>query len=176
MADSLDVLVADLVSLGRSVPASAPDERLAAAVVSRVSGTSRPRPARSRRRLTVVSVVVAVLLGALAAPPVRATIADWFDFAAVRVHLDDDAPDSDGGPAGPPAAAGGRSLSRAIGQVDFVPVVPTALGRPDGVEVSSDRRVPSASRVTTSCGRSNHSAKSPATVVNCTPRAVLASR
>jgi len=144
MADSLDVLVADLVSLGRSVPASAPDERLAAAVVSRVSGTSRPRPARSRRRLTVaVSVVVAVLLGALAAPPVRATLADWFDFAAVRVHLDDDAPDSGAGgaPVGPPAAAGGRSLSQAAGQVDFVPVVPTKLGRPDGVGVSADGRV-----------------------------------
>ena len=59
-----------------------------------------------------------MLLGALAAPPVRATIADWFGFAAVRVHLDDDAPDSgaDGAPAGPPAAAGSRSLSQAAGR------------------------------------------------------------
>ena len=42
VADSLDVLVADLVSLGRSVPAAAPDDRLAATVVSRVSGRAGP--------------------------------------------------------------------------------------------------------------------------------------
>lgn len=139
MADSLDVLVADLVALGRSVPVAAPDDRLAVAVVARVATAPR---ARSRRRpvAVVVSVVLAALLGSLAAPPVRAAVADWFGFAAVLVHLDDDSADGTG-TAGPPRAGGDLPLRVAASRVDFVPVVPRALGRPDGVELSTDRRV-----------------------------------
>ena len=145
MADSRDALVADLVTLGRSVPGSAPGERLVAGVLARVAGADPPGPARTRRPLAVaVSVVVATLLGLLAVPPVRAAVADWFGLGAVQVRLDDDAPRSSGtggGPVEPPRAGDGLTIRQAARRVAFVPVLPTALGRPDGVEVSADRRV-----------------------------------
>lgn len=156
MAEQHDVLVADLVGLGRSVSVATPDDRLAAAVLERIETPAmRTRQARQpaplRRPVRVaVSVLVAMLLGALAVPPVRATVADWFGLGAVLVHLDDDepAPASSSSPDVPPAA-GNRSLQAAAQQVGFVPVLPTALGRPDGVEVSPDRRVLSLSWDTT---------------------------
>ena len=156
MAEQHDVLVADLVALGRSVEIAAPADRLATAVLERIEGpaTRTPRvtrPAPLRRPVRVaVSVLVAVLLGALAVPPVRATVADWFGLGAVLVHLDDDepAPASGSSPDVPPAA-GDQSLQSAAQQVGFVPVLPVALGRPDGVEVSADRRVLSLSWDTT---------------------------
>ena len=148
MADRHDVLGADLVALGRTARVPDPDDRLVPAVLARVAAQppgSRlaRRPAPARRPVTVaVSVVVAVLLGALAVPPVRAAVADWFGLGAVLVHLDDDEPGParGAGPAVPPAS-GGPSLRQAAEQVAFTPVRPAALGRPDGVEVSADRTV-----------------------------------
>jgi hypothetical protein len=84
--------------------------------------------------------VAAVLLSLLAAPPVRAAVADWFGFGGVRVELGNDSGTATSAP--PPPTVGTRTpLEEAARQVAFTPAVPAALGPPDGVEVSADRRL-----------------------------------
>ena len=105
MADGThDDLVRDLASLGRGIARAAPSDRLAAAVMDRVAALPPPhgRPApglgrgdsvrtrvattvgTGRRRIALV--VAAVVLALLAAPPVRAAVADWFGFGGVLVE------------------------------------------------------------------------------------------
>jgi hypothetical protein len=150
--DSYDALAAELVALGRAVPRPEPAPRLVRAVTARLAyapvpttGTAldrlRARAADTfvRRRRQTVVILTAVLLALLAAPPVRAAVADWFAFAGIIVR-DDPAPS--GSPAPPPPTVGPTTtLADAKKLVAFDPVVPSALGRPTGVEVSADRRV-----------------------------------
>jgi hypothetical protein len=140
-------LTRDLAVLGRSVetPASG---GLRTAVLDRVAALATPEPSRTRRwreralevartwRRAITLFVVAVLVGLAATPPVRAAVADWFDFGGVVVEqgpdLGDDAPP-------PPPAEGTMSVARAEELVGFTPLVPAALGAPEAVEVSDDR-------------------------------------
>lgn len=143
-----DALVRDLVLLGRTTTVPAASAELEEAVQRRVAALPTPAPSaraawsrtlrdagrRWRGRLAVVGV--ALLVALLAAPPVRAAVADWFGFAGVIVQRGpvdaDDAPP-------PPAVEGELSVADAARLVDFVPHVPAALGEPDAVEVSDDR-------------------------------------
>jgi len=147
-----DVLVAELTALGRSVPEPSPGPGLTASVMARLADVPPPvaeaLPARvwrttvdavAHHRRRVAAVVTAVLLTMVAVPPVRATVADWFGFAGVRIELGEDAAPSTAPP--PPAVGGTISLDRARALVGFDPVVPAELGAPDGVEVSADRRL-----------------------------------
>ena len=147
-----DVLVADLTALGRTLPRPVPGPRLTAAVMTRVADMPAPEmappPQRfrrwvtvavARRRRQVAVVVTAVLLALLATPPVRAAVADWFGFAGVMVR-DDPTPRMSEAPP-PPTAGTSTSLDEAAALVAFEPVLPAALGPPQGVEVSADRRV-----------------------------------
>src|SRR5262245_14812668 len=101
MADERhDDLIRDLVALGRSVETPAPSERLVTTVLERVAALPAPTGAEGwlrragrtvaerleppRRRIALV--VVAVLLALVATPPVRAAVADWFGFGAVRIE------------------------------------------------------------------------------------------
>jgi hypothetical protein len=79
------------------------------------------------------------VLSSFAAPPVRAAVADWFSFAGVIVRHDP----TPGPPVAPPAPTVGTitDLGTARKLVAFEPLVPTALGPPQGVEVSRDRRI-----------------------------------
>jgi hypothetical protein len=151
-----DVVARDLAALGRLVETAVPTSDLATAVLQRVSALPKPRtlrlsvPERLRhtlvsglgaRRRRVALVLAAVVLALLAAPPVRAAVADWFGFGAVRVERGEPAPS----PAAPPPLVSpppgtGVSLSDAVAAVDFPVSVALALGQPDGVEVSGDRR------------------------------------
>jgi hypothetical protein len=155
-----DALVADLVALGRDLPRPTVRADLSVAVLDRLADLPAPTPrrlsgtvarfaesARRHRRRTAVAVA-AVLLSLLAAPPVRAAVADWFGFAGVIVREDSGQGPSTAAP--PPTAGPGMTLDQAAQLVSFTPVVPAALGDPDGVEVSADRRVLS---VTWSHGR-----------------------
>ena len=103
------------------------DERLAAAVVSRVSATSRPLPARSRRRLTVaVSVVVAVLLAGTA-------------YGAGRAyrHLGDESASSSPTRSGEPASESTPTTSPSTAPSDTPsPVEPVAPPKPAAVPMA----------------------------------------
>ena len=103
-------------------------------------------PSRGRfsgQRVRLVAAGVAILLALLAAPPVRAAVADWFGFGSVVVrHGDGD--DSSRPSASPPSIGPGTSFAEAAAQVDFVVFELPWLGDPAGAEVSVDRRVLSA--------------------------------
>jgi hypothetical protein len=70
---------------------------------------------------------------------VRAAVAGWFGFAGVIVRHDPTPSGSRASP--PPSVAATTTLGEAKALVAFDPVVPAALGPPQGVEVSADRRV-----------------------------------
>ena len=97
------LLVEDLRALADAVPAPPPAAAaaMADAVLARLAAAP-PAPRRSawherarvgerlrmrRRLVTVAAGVVAVLGALLAAPPVRAAVADWFGFGGVRVRI-----------------------------------------------------------------------------------------
>lgn len=145
-------LVAELAALARGVPQPEPAERLSAAVMTRVSAAPTPLATSRRlrlmgrltgalasRRRRVVIAVTAILLSLLGTPPVRAAVADWFGFAGVRVRLDPTPVPSLAPP--PPTVSSPTALAEARRLVSFEPVVPAALGPPQGVEVSADRRL-----------------------------------
>ncbi len=142
-----EALIADLRAL--AAPLTGVDSAdLAGAVMARLAAEPEPagRPglrsrlaatlARRRRQLLVALMVV--LLGLLGVPPVRAAVRDWFGFDGVQVRLD---PARTPLPVSSPTAAGQLSLARAAAAVSFTPMTLTALGPPDGVEVSPDRRL-----------------------------------
>ena len=137
--DAHDVLVADLVALGRTVPARPVEDAFVRRVETGIAAPPRRRTAPSRRVQAAVAAVVAVVVGALAAPPVRAAVADLFGFGGVLVREQPGPAPSTAPP--PPGATSDLSLAEAAARVPFRPAVPTALGDPDGVEVSADRRV-----------------------------------
>jgi hypothetical protein len=89
------------------------------------------------RRRRVAAALAVVLAGLLLAPPVRAAVSEWFGFAGVQIRQGP----APGGTPDPREVEGSLSLEEASRLVDFVPVVPAALGRPDAVRVSDDRRV-----------------------------------
>jgi len=147
-----DELAADLATLGRALPRPAPGPQLTEAVMGRLAdapspATAAPAPRLPRwvldrvahRRRQAVVVSAALLVGLLAAPPVRAQVADWFGFAGVIVRNDPTPERSE--PSPPPTVRAATTLGEARSLVSFTPVVPAVLGAPDGVEVSGDRRV-----------------------------------
>jgi hypothetical protein len=137
-----DVLVADLVALGRTVPPRPVDDAFVRRVATGIAAApppSSPRTVPSRRAQAAVAAVVAVVVGVLAVPPVRAAVADLFGFGGVVVREEPGPAPSTAPP--PPGATSDLTLAEAADLVPFRPAVPTALGEPDGVEVSADRRV-----------------------------------
>jgi hypothetical protein len=143
MADhEFDDLARDLAALGRGADVPTPGASIAVAVLERLPERPVAGPMRlgtGARGLRIAVVVVAVLLGLLATPPVRAAVADWFGFGGVRVERGDGgSPTTDvSAPTVPPSV----SLAEAAAAVDFTVSVPAELGEPDGVEVSGDRRM-----------------------------------
>jgi hypothetical protein len=79
------------------------------------------------------------VLALLVPTPVGAAVLDWFGFAGVLVREDPGRRPSSA-PA-PPAARPELSIAEARRRVAFDPVILAALGTPQGVEVSADRRV-----------------------------------
>jgi len=152
-----ETLTADLAALGRSLR-PVDDGGLAVAVMARVGELPAPAAANRPRQLLdgavaaatagrrrLAAALVAVLVVLVVTPPVRAAVSDWFGFAGVIVQ-EDPSPGPSSAP-DPPGAGSGISLEQAAGMVAFEPLVPAALGPPDGVEVSADRRVLSMSWV-----------------------------
>lgn len=143
-------LARDLTALGRAADVPAPGASFAVSVLERLPDAPPARTdgaAGSRRRRIALVVAVAVgLLALLASPPVRAAVADWFGFGGVRVERGDTEPPTTD--LTPPTASPDASLTEAASMVSFTLSVPDALGAPDGVEVSADRRMVSMSWTT----------------------------
>lgn len=148
MAPDTDDLVRELTAVGRSAPPAGVDPALVERVMARVAELPAPAhrgavrlagdrlaAASGRRRLVASAAVVLVVL--LLTPPVRAAVSEWFGFAGVRVRQGV-APSAT---AGPREVTGSLSLEEAQRLVGFTLVVPAALGSPDAVAVSRDRRV-----------------------------------
>jgi hypothetical protein len=82
-----------------------------------------------------------LLLGGLGVPGVRAAVVEWFTFGGVNVRIEPTPGPSVTKAPPPPTATGTLSLEQARRQVDFSPLMLPALGPPQAVEVSADRRV-----------------------------------
>ena len=149
-----DRLVGELETLGRSLPAGIDAHAVVTAVMARIAeepAGSRARPRASAawlgacvgwlrgRRQAAVAVLVGLLLALLLAPPVRAAVADWLGLGGVLIRSSDSPAVSSAPP--PPTVDGSLTVEGTARLVDFTPLVPQALGTPDAVEVSADRRV-----------------------------------
>lgn len=128
-----DLLDERLRSLAAAIRLPDPDPALADRVLARVSAPS-PRPSRARRRWAVVAALVVVLLG-LAVSPVGARIVEWLDFGGVMVRDAPSTPVGSSDPATPTVPAESPGVPAGA---SFTPLVPSALGPPDGVGVSRD--------------------------------------
>jgi hypothetical protein len=156
----VDSLEAELRSVGSALTIPAATHDLSAAVMERLA--TEPTPAAvgriallaqaiRRRWRTALASIAGLLLILVAAPPVRATVADWFGFGGVVVrHSPNPGPTT--APA-PPAATGGTRLNDARRLITFTPIVPRALGEPSAVEATADHRVLSMSWENTPDGR-----------------------
>lgn len=131
-----DALERRLAELADDLRVPVPDG-LDTAVMSRI-GSARPR---SRWRRWVAGLVLGLLGGGVVVSPVGATIREWLGFHGVAVESGDPAT----GTPVVPTASGPLGLEQAAAAVGFTPVVPPALGPPDGVEVSADALVVSLS-------------------------------
>lgn len=98
------------------------------------------------RRLTATLCGMAVVV--VITPPVRAAVADWFDFGGVEVRYDPSAAPSDG--AHVPGCGTSLSMDEAVRRAGFEPLVPDALGSPHAVTVT---REPGGRRLLTLCWR-----------------------
>ena len=152
MPEATNSMEAELRALAAELDTGAPPADLAGAVLLRIrtepvpaapsAAAERVRRARSWLRArwrAVLAALVALLAGLSLAPPVRATVAEWFGFHGVVVtQQPGPAPTS-----APPPPVGTRqvTLAQARVLVGFQPRLPSALGAPTGVEVSADRRV-----------------------------------
>lgn len=129
-----DTLEQDLRALAGAVHVPAPGPELTDAVLARVTVTP---PRRTGRLRWAAAAALALLLGGLAASPVGAKVVEWLDVGGVMVREDDSTP---GGtpvvPSEPAAPLEGAA---------FDPLVPTALGAPEGVSVSDGGRLVSMS-------------------------------
>lgn len=124
----------ELRALGRSAVVPPVDEGLTAAVLSRVADLPVRRSLRDRWR-TFLSLFLVLLAGAVATPPVRATVAEWLNIGGVRAQPVASAPTST--PTAPPAVTGQLSLAEAERIAGFKPALPSELGPPTGVEASA---------------------------------------
>ena len=148
---TVDPLPQELRALGRALDVPPTDaDVVAAAVLARIAdepvpaqsgwtGRARARVGtllRDRRRAALVALG-GLLVALLLTPPVRATVADWFGLGGVVFRPGPTVPSA----SAPPSATGGMTLEEAADLVRFTPVVPRALGAPDGVEVGSRGRL-----------------------------------
>jgi hypothetical protein len=116
-------------------------ERLPVPVVEPFGTGERLRAARrwTRARWRSLTAVLCGLLAVFAlTPPVRAAVLDWFDFGGVEVRYDPSAVPSAGVEV--PGCGRSLSLSQAERRAGFEPLIPQALGTPDAVAVTTDRR------------------------------------
>lgn len=126
-------LVDELRALGRSVVQPPVADGLTTAVLDRIAGTPVRRRLRDRWR-ALLALLGVLLVGAAVAPPVRAVVAEWLNIGGVEARPVGSGPST---APGPPAVTG--KVADPARLAGFVPVVPGALGEPDGL--SADQRL-----------------------------------
>ncbi|GAA3814584.1 hypothetical protein [Streptomyces chiangmaiensis] len=144
----------ELRALGRSLdgPAAGVSEAMVERVLEQIRAERLPVPVpeapRAGERLRAVRhwararwrALTAALCGLLTVlaltPPVRAAVIDWFDFGGVEVRYDPTARPSPG--AEVPDCGKSMSLTQARHRTGFTPLVPDALGTPDGATVTGE--------------------------------------
>lgn len=141
-------LESELRALSATLVVAPPPEDLVERVLAQLpTPASRARTrTRNRRRRLVGAIIALVILGLGLTPPVRAAVAEWLRIGGVLFRT---APPTRSGPSPTPAApsdtAGPVSpsvpLVEAQAKVTFPLGVPAALGPPDRISVSADRRV-----------------------------------
>jgi len=136
-----DALERRLTELADDLRVPVPDG-LDAAVMTRI-GSTRPH---GRWRRWVAGLLLGLLGGGVVVSPVGATIREWLGFHGVAVTSGD--PETRTPVV--PSATGDLTLDEAEAAAGFAPVVPAALGAPEGVEVSGDHLVVSLSWTTES--------------------------
>ncbi|MGW9135706.1 hypothetical protein [Streptomyces sp. NPDC055681] len=163
-------LRAELLALGRGidVPERHPEgagltmaERVLAQIVAEAVPVPVPVPrgrlqragAWVRRRARLLAAALSgVLVVLVLTPPVRATVADWFDFGGVEVRYDPSAPAPEQPGAPVPGCDTPVTLSEAARRSGFRPVVPPALGAPAAVALTD---LPQGRSMVTLCWREN---------------------
>ncbi|MEH0427919.1 hypothetical protein QBB34_16600 [Streptomyces stelliscabiei] len=154
----------ELRALGRALdrPGADGDETMVERVLGQILAERVPTPvaeppgagARLRaarrwlglRRRALTAALCGLLTVLVLTPPVRAAVADFFDFGGVEVRYDPSASPSPG--AGVPGCPDPVPLAEAGRRAGFAPLVPGALGTPDAVSVT---RAPKGRFVITLC-------------------------
>ncbi|WP_328707903.1 hypothetical protein [Streptomyces mesophilus] len=91
------------------------------------------------RRARIAAALCGLLVVAVLTPPVRAAVADWFNFGGVAVRHDPSA--SPPPPSPVPGCAQALTVDEAARQAGFEPLVPSELSGRPAASVSADRRV-----------------------------------
>jgi hypothetical protein len=140
-----DDLDAELRALGRTLLVAPPADDLVEQVLARLP--AEPLPARSRdrgrtrRRRVIAAIVALVIIGLGLTPPVRAAVVEWLRIGGVLFRTEPPVSGPSPTPSPPPTIGPQVTLAQAKGLVDFPVGVPAALGPPDRISVSTDRRI-----------------------------------
>lgn len=145
MAEPDDRLDAELRALGQTLVVAAPTDDLVEQVLARLPAEPAPSPprgrGRTRRRRVVAAIVALVIIGLGLTPPVRAAVVEWLRIGGVLVRTEPPVTGPSPTPSPPPTIGPRVTLAQAKALVDFPVGVPTELGPPDRVSVSTDRRI-----------------------------------
>jgi hypothetical protein len=142
-----DDLDAELRALGQTLVVDPPADDLVEQVLARLPAEPQPdrrragAGGRTRRRRLVAVIVALVILGLGLTPPVRAAVVEWLRIGGVLVRTEPPVSGPSPTPSPPPSIGPTASLTEARELVDFPVGVPAALGPPDRISVSADRRV-----------------------------------
>ncbi|MFD2685645.1 hypothetical protein ACFS5L_12480 [Streptomyces phyllanthi] len=142
----------ELTALGRSLdrPGADGDETMVERVLQQILAERVPVPVVERagpgerlrtvrrwvrlRRRMLTAALCGLLTALVLTPPVRAAVADWFDFGGVEVRYDPSPAPTAG--ASVPGCGTSMSLAEAERRAGFAPRVPETLGTPDAVTVT----------------------------------------
>jgi hypothetical protein len=142
----LDQLEAELRELGRTLVVAAPRDDLVERVLTRLPAVPRRRRTPwawllARRRRLVAVIITVVLLGLGLTPPVRAAVVEWLRIGGVLIRTGPPATGPSPTPQPPPRTGQAVTLEQARSLVSFPVAVPAAMGMPERIAVSDDRRV-----------------------------------
>jgi hypothetical protein len=144
MAD-LDSLEAELRALGHTLVVEPPADDLTERVLAALPPSRRRRSPRAwllaRRRRIIAVIIAVVIVGLGLTPPVRAAVVEWLRIGGILIDTGPPVSGPSPTPQPPPRSDPTVSLAEAQAKVSFPIGVPDALGTPDRIAVSADRRV-----------------------------------